>query len=74
MRFASPCRRREDAKPHPHACSPAHADLVAGYQGARAAQVQAAQAATHGYATELAEWFAEHGRITFKAWLLGSAR
>jgi hypothetical protein len=45
---------------------------VEGYRLAREAQLERADAATHGYATELAEHWRDTERpLTFRAWLLG---
>lgn len=46
-----------------------HDQLMAGYYAIREAEEQAAEDATCGYATELAEWWAEHPRTTFKIYL-----
>ena len=54
-----------------HPCSAWHADLVEGYRLAVEAQYLAAEAATGGYATELADYWSDRGgRLTFKEWLL----
>ena len=50
-------------------CSPAHRQLVADYRAARQAWQDAAEAATYGYATELADYAADHPPPTFKQWL-----
>lgn len=47
---------------------------MSGYYAAREAEEQEAEAASLGYATELAEWWAEHPRITFKQWLINQRR
>lgn len=68
------CRRRV-AGPRRHRCSRWHRDVVEGYRLAVAAQDARAEAATLGYATELAAYFHPHDgverRLTFREWLLG---
>lgn len=60
----SPCRR--------HPCSWWHANLVDSYRAAVADQQARAEAATHGYATELDHyWTHTEQRLTFRQWLLG---
>lgn len=59
----SPCRR--------HPCSWHHANLVESYRAAAEAQLDRAEAATLGYATELeAYWRDVEPRLTFRHWLL----
>lgn len=47
----------------------AHRRFVRDYVAERERQVVAAEAQTHGYATEEREYFEEHDRVTFKSWL-----
>lgn len=72
----SPCRIDKAKGPRRHHCSAWHADLVEGFRLAQHAQKMRAEAATNGYATELADYFDRHDgverRVTFKDWLLGS--
>lgn len=78
--WASPCRIDKAKGGRRHHCSTAHADLVRGFRLEQHAQRQRAEAATHGYPTELAAYFGDDGtgdaverRITFKDWLIGHA-
>lgn len=48
-----------------------HRALVNDYQLARHNEEQAAETASIGYATEYAEYVAEHPLVTFKDWLIG---
>jgi hypothetical protein len=57
-----------------HRCSVAHRAVVDGYRAWRETEELMAEAATHGYATELAEYWSTHGRPTFGAYLRGLAR
>lgn len=71
----SPCRIDKAKGNHRHRCSWQHADLVEGYRLAAEAQNLRAEAATHGYATELAAYFDPHDgterRLTFRDYLMG---
>lgn len=69
MALASTCKINSSAKPHPHACSAHHANLVATYRDARANWEQRLEAAAYGYATEKADWVANNPGPTFGAWL-----
>lgn len=73
----SPCRIDKDKGNRRHRCSWQHADLVEGFRLAQEAQDRRAEAASIGYATELAEYFDPHDgverRLTFKDWLRWSA-
>jgi hypothetical protein len=76
----SPCRIDQAKGNRRHPCSREHADLVADFRREQHAQWLRAQAATHGYATELAAYFGDDGahdaverRLTFKDWLIGRA-
>lgn len=48
-----------------------HADLMTGYYLAREAQEKQAEAATNGHATELAEFYRDYPRLTFRRYLEG---
>jgi len=48
-----------------------HDDLMAGYYAAREAQEQEAEAVAIGYATETAEYYRDHERLTFRKYLEG---
>lgn len=50
-----------------------HRQLVENYRDARQAWEDQAEAETHGYATELAEYAEANPGPTFKAWLVGTA-
>lgn len=65
----SPCRAGDG--PRRHRCSRWHAELVHGYRAARAAAEAAAEAATLGYATELAHYRQSQPAVTFRDYLLG---
>lgn len=67
----SPCRIDSTKGLRQHRCSAAHASAVEGYRAWREHELAQAEAATHGYETELAEYWREHERPTFKAYLLG---
>jgi hypothetical protein len=71
----SPCRIDKAKGARRHRCSPHHADLVEGFRLAVEAQDTRAEAATHGYSTELAAYFDPHDgterRLTFRDWLKG---
>lgn len=57
--------------PRHKSCSPAHADLVRGYQAERWRQELALELATGGYLGDIEHWIAKGGRlIDFKAWLV----
>lgn len=65
------CRLRV-AGPRRHRCSTWHRELVEGYRLAREVQLLRAEAATHGYATELAEYWRDvEPALTFREWLVG---
>lgn len=67
---SSPCRSRATG-PRRHHCSWWHSTLVEGYRAAREAQQLRAEAATAGYATELADyWQTVERRLTFRYWLM----
>lgn len=61
------CRSNPDARPHPHACSWQHAQLVEDYRAARLAAEAAREAATNGYVAEYAG-----SMLTFRTWLTSS--
>ena len=74
----SPCRRDPRKGSRGHHCSRQHAELVQSYRDARDAQEQRADAASQGYASELAGFYGDPGqsradrtetKITFGAWL-----
>ena len=67
----SPCRADPAKGPRRHRCSRWHAELVDGYRAARAAWEAAAEAASGGYATELAEHAASMPAVTFRDYLIG---
>jgi hypothetical protein len=54
-----------------HRCSWSHVEVVDGYRAWREAEEAAAEAATNGYETELAEYWRENRRPTFRAYLQG---
>lgn len=64
----SPCRSRASGGRRHH-CSWHHAGLVESYRAAAEAQRLRAEAVTHGYATELAEFYGREPRLTFRHWL-----
>jgi hypothetical protein len=47
-----------------------HDDMMSGYYAAREAQEREAEALTLGYDAELADYFRDHPRITFRSWLI----
>lgn len=47
-----------------------HALLMQSYYAVRESEEREAEAATQGYVTEMKEYWAEHGRTTFKDWLV----
>lgn len=67
----SSCRHDASKGVHQHRCSRSHAEMVDGYRAIREAEEAAAEAATSGYETELASYWAEHPRTTFKDYLMG---
>lgn len=69
----STCRADSGKGLRQHRCSVAHRAMVDGYRSWAHAAEQAAEAATGGYETELAEYWATHTRPTFKAYLQGLA-
>lgn len=70
----SSCRIDASKGLRQHRCSRSHTELVDGYRAWREAAEQAAEAATNGYATELAEYWQQHERPTLKAYLQGTGR
>lgn len=52
-----------------HRCSVAHRELVDGYRAVVRHEEQQAEAATHGYDTELADYWRDHPRTTFRDYL-----
>lgn len=65
----SPCRS-DPTKARPHRCSWWHAELVSSYRRARHDQEQRAEAASHGYDTELAAYYRDQeAPVTFRRWL-----
>jgi hypothetical protein len=78
--WRSPCHIDQRKGPRRHHCSTAHADLVRSFRLEQHAQQLRAEAATHGYGTELAAYFGDDGngspverRLTFREWLVGHA-
>lgn len=78
--WRSPCRIDAAKGSRRHHCSSAHADLVRGFRLEQESQRSRAEAATHGYETELAAYFGDDGtgdaverRLNFKDWLIGKA-
>lgn len=76
----SPCRIDQGKGKKRHHCSTGHAELVRAFRDEQHAQQLRAEAATHGYAPELAAYFGDDGtgdavekRLTFKDWLTGHA-
>lgn len=71
---SSACRRRVTG-PRRHRCSWWHSSLVEGYRAAVRAQQLRAEAATLGYATELADYYDRlngvERRVTFRDFLAG---
>lgn len=67
----SPCRPDESKGLRQHRCSAEHASLVDGYRAVREAEEAAAERATQQYDTELAAYWAEHPRTTFRDYLIG---
>lgn len=67
----SPCRPDSSKGLRQHRCSRSHAELVDGYRAIAHAEELAAEAATNGYATELAEYWRDHPRTTFRDYLIG---
>lgn len=67
----SPCRHDASKGVRQHRCSRSHAELVEGYRSWREAEYAAAEDATSGYATELAEYWSTRERPTLKAYLIG---
>jgi hypothetical protein len=61
----STCRGAADR----HPCSPEHVALVESYRLAVAAWTDAAEAATGGYAAEMADFERDHPRPTLRRWL-----
>lgn len=50
-----------------------HRERAQDYRRERARQLLVAESRTHGYATELAEWFEQRPLLTFKDWLIATA-
>jgi hypothetical protein len=67
----SPCQVDRSKGLRQHRCSHAHAGVVDGWRAWRDSAEQAAEAATSGHATELAEYWRDHERPTFRAYLMG---
>lgn len=67
----TPCRIDETKGVHQHRCSATHRDAVEGYRAWRAAELEAAEAATLAYGTEEDEYWETRTRPTFKAYLQG---
>lgn len=68
----SPCRIDQEKGPRRHHCSHTHAELVEGYRLAVEDQERRAEAYSHGYPTELGEFYRDvEPRLTFRDWLLG---
>lgn len=66
-----PCKVDQAKGVRQHRCSREHAELVEGYRSWREAAEQAAEAASAGYATELADyWRTAGGAPTFRRYLL----
>lgn len=69
----SPCRIDQAKGKRRHHCSTGHADVVQGFRSAQYDQDCRAEAATNGYATELADYFhplnGQERRLTFRDWL-----
>lgn len=55
-------------------CSRFHVETVTDYRAERMRQVEQAEEASLGYATEYATYVEEHPLITFKDWLIGMRR
>lgn len=71
----SPCRIDPGKGLAQHRCSRHHAELVEGFRSWAEAELSAAEAASHGYGTELDEWWqARGGRPRFRDYLLGVGR
>ena len=70
----SPCRIDRGKGRQQHRCSSAHADVVEGYRLWREVEERAAEEATHGYATELDDYWRDRQRPTFSAYLAGVGR
>jgi len=67
----SPCRHDAAKGLRQHRCSHAHAAIVEGYRAWREAAELACEATAIGYATETADYWHDHERPTFRAYLLG---
>lgn len=70
----SPCRVDASKGLRQHRCSTAHRALVDGYRSWAESARLAAEAVTHGYEAELAEYWQAHERPTFRAYLLAMAQ
>lgn len=67
--------RTRKCSPAHRNCNRHHCELVESYRWARQAYVDALEAATGLYATEVREYRREHRPMTFKRWLVeGAAR
>lgn len=65
------CRVDRSKGVHQHRCSRAHAETVDGYRSWVAHEEATAEAATHGYPTELADYWRDRGgRPNFRTYLL----
>ena len=71
---ATPCRVDQSKGNRQHPCSFSHRDVVEGYRAWRESEEEAAEKATQGYATELADYWRDRQRPTFRAYLLGIGR
>lgn len=62
--------------PRPVSCkaSCGHRQIIERYYELRDTQEERAEAATYGYGTELAEFYARELRVTFKNYLTGGLR
>lgn len=70
----SPCRIDQSKGARQHRCSSSHAELVEGYRLWRETEEAAAEAATMQYSAELADYWQQRTRPTFRAYLLGTGR
>lgn len=65
--------RTQKCSPMHRSCTPMHCDLVESYRAARQADVEALEAATGLYDTEVREYRLDHRPLTFKRWLTEGA-
>jgi hypothetical protein len=70
----SPCRIDQEKGRGQHPCSTAHRDLVLGYRAWKRDEEQAAEEATLGYETELADYWSTREKPTLKSYLVGTRR